>query len=180
MARLPYLKRDEVPEDDRKFFDLTVTKPDAPGSRLFGVLAHAPNLMRRFGAFGNEILNKTQLDTNLRELAISMVGFLSASNYEFTYHWNLSLQVGIRREQLEKLGEWETSPVFNDHERAVLRYAVEATRNVRVSDATFDGLRSFLDHRRILELVESVAFYNAVVRILEPMQIEVEPGVKKN
>ena len=88
--------------------------------------------MRRFGAFGNEILNKTQLDPKLRELAISMVGFLSASNYEFTYHWNLSLQVGIRREQLEKLGEWETSPVFNDHERAVLRYAVEATRNVRI------------------------------------------------
>jgi|SRR5271166_3277099 len=179
MARLPYLKRDEVAGDDRKFFDLAVTKPDAPGSRLFGILAYAPNLMRRFGAFGNEILNKTQLDPKLRELAISMVGFLSRSNYEFTHHWNISLQVGVQREQLEKLGEWESSAVFKDNERAVLRYAVEATRNVRVADSTFNALRSFLDNRRILELVESVAFYNAVVRILEPMQIEVEPSVKK-
>ena len=31
MARLPYLKRDEVPEDDGKFFDLTVTSPTRPG-----------------------------------------------------------------------------------------------------------------------------------------------------
>jgi len=37
------------------------------------------------------------------------------------------------REQLEALAAWEKSPAFNDSERAVIRYAVETTNNIRVT-----------------------------------------------
>jgi alkylhydroperoxidase family enzyme len=60
-----------------------------------------------------------------------------------------------------------------------MRYAAEATRNVKVSDAVFEQVRRFLDTRRMMELVQNVAFYNMVVRILVPLGIEVEPGVKR-
>ena len=70
--------------------------------------------------------------------------------------------------------------MFNEHERAVMRYATEATTNVKVSDGTFDALREFLDNRRIMELAMSVAFYNAVVRIIVPIGVELEPGVRQN
>jgi alkylhydroperoxidase family enzyme len=85
----------------------------------------------------------------------------------------------VRHEQLEHLPEFEKSPVFNEQERAVMRYAAEATQNVKVSDATFDALRKFLDTRRLMDLVQNVAFYNMVVRVLVPLGVEVEPGVKK-
>lgn len=61
-----------------------------------------------------------------------------------------------------------------------MRYAVEATGEVKVSDATFDALRGFLDNRRIMDLVMNVAFYNAVVRILVPCGVELEPGAKRD
>jgi alkylhydroperoxidase family enzyme len=48
-----------------------------------------------------------------------------------------------------------------------------------VSDATFEALRKSLDTRRLMELVQNVAFYNMVVRILVPLGVEVEPGLKK-
>ena len=123
--------------------------------------------------------NGTALDPKLRELALMTVGRLTNAEYEFTHHWNLSLRVGVRHEQLEHLAEFEKSPLFNEQERAVMRYAAEATQNVKVSDATFDALRKFLDTRRLMDLVQNVAFYNMVVRVLVPLGVEVEPEVKK-
>ena len=60
-----------------------------------------------------------------------------------------------------------------------MRYALEATLNVKVTDATFEAVRKSLDTRRLMELVQNVAFYNMVVRILVPLGVEVEPGVTK-
>jgi len=180
-ARLPYVDREGLPEADRNIYDRLVReRGGAPVGNIFRTLANAPNLLRRFNALGGELRNGTQLDPKLRELALMTVGRLTNADYEFTHHWNISLQVGVRREQLEHLAEFETSPLFNDHERAVMRYALEATRDVKISDGVFNGLRGFLDNRRIMELVMNVAFYNAVVRILVPCGVELEPGAKRN
>ena len=92
----------------------------------------------------------------------------------------MCLRIGVKREQLEHLADFETSPAFDDNERAVMRYAAEATRDVKVSDAAFNGLRGFLDNRRIMELVMNVAFYNAVARVIVPCGVELESGAKKN
>jgi len=143
-------------------------------------VANAPNLLRQFLGLANELRNGTQLDPKLRELALMTVGRLTGAEYEFTHHWNIALKVGVRRDQLEQLADYAASPGFNDQERAVMRYAEEATRNVRVSDLTFEALRDFLDNRRIMELVMNVAFYNSVVRVLVPCGVELEAGAKKN
>ena len=89
---------------------------------------------------------------------------------------SIARRVGVAREQLEALADWEKSPTFSDHERAVIRYAVEATSNVRVTDATWNALKTFLDTCRMMELVENVAYYNMVVRVLVPVGVELEPG----
>ena len=59
--------------------------------------------------------------------------------------------------------------------RAVLRAAREMTTDLEISDATFAELRSHLDEERLTDLVLAIAFYNAVVRYLGAMKIDVEP-----
>ena len=179
MARLPYLNREDLPENDREIFDRLVEERKTPVGNIFRMLAHTPNLLRRFLALGGELRNGTELDPKLRELALVTVGRLTGAEYEFTHHWNLARRVGVTREQLEHLDEFETSSLFNEQERLVMRYALEATMNVAVGDATFDALRKSLGTRRLMEVVQNVAFYNMVVRILVPLKVEVEPGVKK-
>lgn len=179
-ARLPYIDREQLPEADRDIYDRMIQERGTPVGNIFRTLANAPNLLRRFNALGGELRNKTQIDPRLRELALMTIGRLTNAEYEFTHHWNISLQVGVKREQLEHLADFEKSALFNDNERAVMRYAAEATENVRVSDATFDALRRFLDSRQIMELVMNVAFYNAVVRILVPCGVELEAHAQRN
>jgi alkylhydroperoxidase family enzyme len=179
MARLPYVTRDDLSEADRDIWDDFIKARGTDPGHVHRIVANAPNLLRQFLGLADELRNHTDLDPKLRELALMTVGRITKAEYEFLHHWNISLRVGVRREQLERLGEFEHSPVFSDQERAVMRYAAEVTTNVGVSDATYAGLRSFLDNRRILELAMNVAFYNAVVRILIPLGVELEPGAKR-
>jgi alkylhydroperoxidase family enzyme len=179
MARLPYLTREELPEGDRDIWDKFVQARGSEPGHVHRIVANAPNLLRRFLGLADELRNGTELDPKLRELALMTVGRIAKADYEFLHHWNISLRVGVRRDQLEQLADFEHAGVFNDQERAVMRYASEVTTNVNVGDATFDALRSFLDNRRLLELTMNVAFYNAVVRILVPLGVELEADAKK-
>jgi len=178
-ARVPYLDREDLPEDDRQIFDNLIAERGQPVGNIFRTLAHTPNLLRRFLALGGELRNGTALDPRLRELALLTVGRLADAQYEFVHHWNIARRVGVTPEKLEALADWENAAVYTDDERAVIRYAVEATSHVRVSDATWNALKAFLDTRRLMELVQNVAFYNMVVRVLVPLGVELEPGVRK-
>jgi len=178
-ARVPYLNREDLPEADRQLFDNLVEERKQPVGNIFRVLANTPILLRRFLGIGGDLRNKTRIDPKLRELAILTVGRLTDAEYEFVHHWNLALRAGVTRDKLEALGDWERSSAFTDDERAVIRYAVEATSSVKVSDSTWNALTKFLDTQRIMELVQNVAFYNMVVRVLVPCKVELEPGAKK-
>jgi alkylhydroperoxidase family enzyme len=102
----------------------------------------------------------------LRELAIVAVGWITRIEHEFTAHSKMALAVGVRPEQLDQIGNYETSPVFNTHERAVIQFSLASTQAVRVPDVVFEQLRQCFDDALIVELVMEVAFYNLVVRVL--------------
>jgi alkylhydroperoxidase family enzyme len=94
--------------------------------------------------------------------------------YEVDHHWNAALSAGVRREQLESLDDFEESECFTAEERAVIRFAREVSLEGRVKDNTWDAA-GFLGSQQRLELLVTIPWYNCVVRILLPLQIEKEP-----
>ena len=173
MARVRLLSNDEVAPEIREMFE----KIEANGFRvlnLFRIMAHCPRLGRHFMRLGNSILFKGSIPANLRELAILRVGNINQANYEWTHHIPIALQAGVKKEQIEDIPDWEKSKNFNEQERAVLRYTDEVTKNIRVSDGTFDALRSFLKEEAIVELTTTIGYYGMVSRILEALKVELE------
>jgi uncharacterized peroxidase-related enzyme len=179
MARLPYATREQLPESDRTLFE-EINAQFGRVNNIFRMLAHHPLLLRRLLHLSDGLRHATRLDPRLRELAILTVGRLTHSEYEMVHHSALAPRLGVRPEQIAQLAAWESDPAFTEQERAVIRYAAEATQSVAVADATFDALRSFLDQEQILELVLNVAFYNMVVRVLLPLEIDLEPDAHEN
>jgi AhpD family alkylhydroperoxidase len=173
MARLPYLDREDLPESDRDIFD-DMLERFGRIHNLHRAIAHSPVLLRALLHWGEAIRRSTRLEPILRELAIMTVGRLTQCKYEYVHHQGIARRVGVRPEQLDCLEAWESAPAFTEQERAVIRYATEATQQVRVSAATFDALRRFLDAKQIVQLVLIVGHFNMVVRILMPLEIELE------
>jgi alkylhydroperoxidase family enzyme len=117
------------------------------------------------------------LNPRLREMAILQVGYLTRSVYEYTHHIKISRDFGVTDEDIRAIAA-ETkgqSTNLDPLTKAVLRAAREMTQGYAATDATFETLKSHLDHESLTDLVLIISFYNAVVRFLETMQIDNEP-----
>jgi hypothetical protein len=60
------------------------------------------------------------------------------------------------------------------------RYAREATLSLKVSDETWSALGEHFSVRETMDVVMAVAWYNAVARMLIPMEIETEDGFERD
>jgi uncharacterized peroxidase-related enzyme len=179
MVRVPLTTRDDLPDAQRAVYD-RIEKSRGGVGNIWRALLNAPNLADRILALADELRHGTSLDKRTRELAVLTVGLVSKCDYEFDHHWNAALKAGISRDQLAALAEFETSTAFNEQERAVMRFAKEVTAAGKVDAATWDKLRQHFDTQPAMELLLTIAWYNAVVRMLLPLEIENEPNFKRD
>jgi alkylhydroperoxidase family enzyme len=63
--------------------------------------------------------------------------------------------------------------------KAILRGAREMVRELAMSDATFAEIRKELSNEHMTDLVLTIAFYCAVVRVLATMKMDNEPYYKE-
>jgi alkylhydroperoxidase family enzyme len=174
MARIQYVNRETIPEGRGDLYDRLVAERGPNPENIFLALANAPDLTEAVLGMATALRRRTTLPRVFRELAVVTVGLEAGATYEVEHHRNAALAAGIRREQLDRLREFETADCFNEQERAVIRLATEVTIGGRASDAVWKAL-DFLGERQRLELVLTIAWYNCVVRIILPLQIDIEP-----
>ncbi|MFN8522779.1 MAG: carboxymuconolactone decarboxylase family protein [Chloroflexota bacterium] len=139
-------------------------------------LLHSPPIAGAWPTFSGAIRRESVLDGQIRELAILRVGHLNRSVYEFEHHVPAALREGMSQEKVNAITRGPDDPLFDDRERAVLRYTDHVTRDVQVPDAAFQAVRPYFDERGMVELTALIAFYNMVTRILVPLQVDMEEG----
>ena len=170
MARVPYLDKTDLKPEDQ---DL-LKRPIA----LFKALVNSPGGARAFSGLGQYIRFTSKLDPRLRELAILQVGYLARAPYEWSHHVKIGYTFGVTDADIEALIA-ETSGRVSDLpelDRTVLLAAREMTgTDLAMSDATFATLKAAMPTEHLVDLTLVIAFYNAVVRVLGTLQIDVEP-----
>lgn len=173
MARLPYLEPDQVAEQYRDMLKRN--------TNLHKLLVNSPEMARAFSGLGGYIRNRSKLDPRLRELAILQVGWLEKSEYEFTHHVKIGKEFGVTDADIEGLmAETAGRPSkLEPLAKAVLKGAREMTRDLAMSEATFAEIKQELSNEHMVDLVLTIAFYCAVVRVLATMQIDNEPYYKE-
>jgi alkylhydroperoxidase family enzyme len=173
MARLPYLEADQVAPEYRDML--------ARNTNLHKLLVNSPDMARAFSGLGGYIRHKSKLNPRLRELAILQVGWLEKSEYEFTHHVKIGKEFGVTDDDIAALMV-ETEGMQSRLEplaRAILKGAREMTKNLEMSMTTFAEIKKHLNNEEMVDLVLTIAFYNAVVRVLATMKIDNEPYYKE-
>ncbi|MDP2334202.1 MAG: carboxymuconolactone decarboxylase family protein [Reyranella sp.] len=173
MARLPYLEADQVAPEYRDMLKRN--------TNLHKLLVNSPDMAKAFNGIGNFIRFKSKLDPHLRELAILQVGWMEKSEYEFTHHVKIGKEFGVTDADIQALMD-ETAGKPTKLEplvKAILKGAREMVRDLGMSDATFAEIKKDLSNEHMTDLVLTIAFYCAVVRVLATMKIDNEPHYKE-
>jgi alkylhydroperoxidase family enzyme len=169
MARVSYKTAAELSPDDQDLLGRNFN--------IYRALANSPKGAREFIGLTQFLRHHSRLDGRLRELAILQVGYMTSSPYEFSHHVEIAREFGVTDEDIQAIAT-ETKGQVSGLEplaRAVLLAAREMTDDLTITDATFDILRQELDDEGLTDLTLAIGFYNAVVRVLAALKIEVEP-----
>ena len=87
---------------------------------IFQVLLRHPRVARAVNDLLVSMLWDGALDPRLRELLIMRIGWLTASDYEWTQHWRIACGLGISADDLLGVRDWSGHDAFDARERAVL------------------------------------------------------------
>ncbi len=170
MAQVSYLSKDDAAEKLRPVFEGMERKLGAIPN-MFRAMAHSPELLESFLAM-NGALAKVKLDPKLRELAYIRTSELNHCDYCLHHHRGFARKAGLDDRQIAETAQFETSDVYDDLQRDVLRFAEEVTRHVAPSDDLMARLKAALSERELVELTIAVAIANFTNRVNETLKSE--------
>ncbi len=177
MRRFPY--SEEASAQPSELVDEIRARRGGTLLNLDRMLLHSPELARGWNAHLGSVRNRFGVAPKLRELAICGVAVLNDADYELAQHLPLFLMEGGSAAAAEALNSFDDAcsdaVLFNAVERATLRLTGEMTRQVRVTDDTFERVRSELGNdQHLVELVAIIATYNMVSRFLVALCVDSE------
>ncbi|KAI1466109.1 AhpD-like protein [Daldinia caldariorum] len=187
--RIPYVPNPPQPttEDEAAIVArISARRAPRPLQPLDLALLHSPAVADGWNSFLGAIRTRAAaVGAREREIAICRVAACNGAWYEWAHHEPLARAAGVSevgmgvvgREVLvaEREGEIDKGDL-SDKEWAVLRYADEMTRNVKVSDQTFEALRELCSEREVVEITATVAAYNCVSRFLVALDVGEKNG----
>ena len=140
-------------------------------------LCHWPELLQSLGGLVHTVLQTGDVDPSLKRL----IGIISSRTQGCTYctaHSSYGAsQLGVDAEKINAVFEFETSLLFTEAERAVLRVAWHgALQPSAVTDDDFEALKAHFSEHEIVELVAVLSLYGFLNRWNGTMKTELEPA----
>jgi len=164
MVRIAPVQR-KGSEDFEAIFRVTETVMGfVPNSML--MMARDPELLWAFSELSAVIIVRPgRIDPGLKALIMYVASRSAGCQYCVAHSGQLAASHGIPVRKVEQVWHYETSPEFNDAERAALRLAQAAAQVPNAtSDVHFAELRRHFDEDQILEIVAVVAFFGFLNR----------------
>ena len=184
MPRLSQVPRAEADAAVLPFYDALfgrdrdpVTQPGTatgtPGN-WWTVFAHVPDcLLHMVAGFKFYRDRKRKISPRLRELGQARAGYARGSQFVFSQHCKALRAAKFSEAQIEAIGHWSSTDLFDELERAVLAYTDDLVlQGGRVSDGTFVALQEHLSEVQIIELTYTICTYEMHATMTRALRLE--------
>ena len=180
MARLPYVDRDDLGEDQKPIYDrIAETRAEAESRaglpHSFAVLLNSPGAAEAVGALGEYLRLHSSLDPAIRETAIITVARELGSEYEWAHHEPIARRVGVRDEVIESIKSGRAPMGIPAKEGVFVQAAKELTHG-GMSERTFQAILHLLGQQQTVDLVVLIGYYSMLAGALAAFDVDLEPG----
>ncbi|MCA9408787.1 MAG: carboxymuconolactone decarboxylase family protein [Candidatus Omnitrophica bacterium] len=174
MARIEYAEKgQEAPEASAIYESIAVDFKMIPN--IIKLVGHSGAATQGLGTVIGIYFKKLKLDPRVKEIAYLTVARENQCQYCQGHHTMYAKQAGLSDEEISLLGDnGITSENFSEAERAVIKFALETTRNVKASDEVLNVLKKSFNLNQIVEIAFVVAAANFIQRIGKNFEADLE------
>ncbi|MGE0680129.1 MAG: carboxymuconolactone decarboxylase family protein [Candidatus Binatia bacterium] len=175
MPRIPYVERDTASSETKELYD-SFSKQfnlrDVPN--VVKMLSNSPKLARRVFPLADYFMHESALDPRIRELAVLTLMDRLNCKYGFVRHISIAEKTGISRAQIDNIGAYATSSLFDADDKLIIKYAEDLTLKGQVDDALFRQVKDQIGQANLVELTAAISFWNMMARNLNALQVDLE------
>jgi AhpD family alkylhydroperoxidase len=169
MTHIRQLPLDELAET----FPWLKSMEYTPNSML--TMGHWPELLGAVGGLAGVVLGSGEVDRGLKQLVAFVVSNASGCRYCQAHTSHGAVHEGVTLEKINAAFEFETSPLFNDAERAALRVALHAGMTPNAVDAEqMATLREQFTEKQVVEIVAVISLFGFFNRWNDTMATTLE------
>lgn len=185
MNRLPTLAREDLPEDQRRFYDAVKKIRRRPVSGPFIVLMNSsPDLAARFAHLGHYFHSRGQADESILSLRVrGFISLVGSRALDAPYEWaawvNWALEAGVTQDTVDAIREGETPKNLTKEEALIVQFCTEMiSGNHRLSNATFQSALDHFGSQGLVELVVTLGYFAMIALPLNAFEIEMTSAQK--
>lgn len=144
-------------------------------TNIFRLLALAPTCMPGFSQLAQAVFAQLEVPEVDRELLVLAVAQMEGGAYEWMQHVQIAQAMGVDEARIAAIrAEDFDNPLFTPGQRALLAFARQSVRNIRVEAAVFDELKRFYSPRQIVESLFTIGQYMFLARLTEAVELELD------
>ena len=174
MGRLKVRAREEQPALEPLFTLVEDVAGYLPNSML--QMGEWPELATAFAGLASVVLGpSSRLPADLKQMIALVASQAAGCQYCMAHTAHNAEGAGVAVEKIEKVWEFESSPLFSDAERVVLGIARDSAQVPNaVTDADFEELKRHYDARQIVEIMAVIATFGFLNRWNDTLATELE------
>ncbi len=163
MARLDPLPRSALAEFEPVFQIVETTLGFVPNSMF--TMGRIPALLQGFAGMVGAVFALPNTTPELKQLVAYVASQAAGCRYCQAHTSSSATRAGASEKKVQAAFEFETSPLFDDAERAALRVARDAAlQPSEVTDDHFRLLREHYSEEQILEIVAMISAFGFLNR----------------
>jgi uncharacterized peroxidase-related enzyme len=164
VARLPIPSLDDLSPDSRGMIEAAEAMMGFVANDAL-MMSKNPALAEAFGSLVGAIYSPSEIDPGLKRLIGLVTSAASGCQYCVSHTAHTSQHNGIGEEKLAAVWLFESSPLYDDAERAALRVAMHAGQSPNgVTDPMFADLGNYFSEEAQLEIVSVIALFGFLNR----------------
>jgi len=175
-ARFPQLTMEQLNEQQKSVAKEFLKVSSGGLGGPYNVLLRSPEMAAKRFALMRYLRFGTSVPLNLNEFAILIQGRLASAQYEWWAHYPLALKAGLPKAVADQLKEGKRPAGMSPDAAAVYQFCVELSLNHKVSDASFNNLKKFLNDQQIVDLMVISAEYVSTSWMLNVAEAEIPGG----
>ncbi len=176
MARVPYLSREDLPEDKRAIYDHMVSERGRV-TRPMQALLNSPDLAGKVAETGFHVrFHSSALPPEVREIVPLATARELNSQYIWSRHAQLAQDSGVREEVVNAIRDGTPPRKLLPKEGVFVQFVQELLRDKKIRDATYAAVEHLLGRQGTVDLVVTIGHYALMAYVTAALEIELEPG----